>query len=75
MKKVYNFVLLKILQLHALSVFDVRSTLGRAVLLFSALKRQKLANFPRAEPKAIFIFNQKIAVRPPKKTFSLAVIM
>ena len=45
------------------------------MLLFSALKRQKVPNFPRAEPNPLemdrFILNPKIAVRPPEKHFLL----
>ena len=47
-------------------------------LLFSALKQQKVANFPRAEPKPLemetFILNPQNAVGPPEKTFSFTVI-
>ena len=38
------------LQLHALSVFVVTSSEVRLRLLYSALKRQKPANFPTAKP-------------------------
>lgn len=59
--------------MHTLSVFVVTSSEVRLGLVFSALERQKLANFPWAEPKPLeienFILTRKIAVRPPEKHF------
>ena len=60
---------LEILMLHALSVFLVTSSEVRAGLLFNALKRQKLAKFPRTELKPF-----ETVIYSLNRTFSLRVI-
>ena len=72
----YTYILPVTLQLHALSDFFlffflmlVASSEVQAGLLFSASKRQKLAQLPRGMLKLfeteIYLLNRKFAIGPP----------